>query len=235
MTFDIEKIDAAPHILVVDDDQRLRELIQRYMVQQGAIILTASDAAEADMVLEKFDCDLMVLDVMMPGEDGVSFAKRCKVERPDFPILMLTAKAETEFRIEGLEAGVDDYMPKPFEPRELWLRTQAILRRTGFGASEDIDLKFGEYTFVKDRRVLEGKGQSIPLTESETALLIALSKKLGETYDRFELADALGLDATERTLDVQVTRLRKKIEPDPKTPRYLQTVRGQGYRLRSSN
>ena len=236
MILDIEKIDAMPHILVVDDDKRLRSLLLRYLSQQGCIVITAENAETAMYMLEKFAFDLTILDVMMPGEDGINLTKRIRTQYTDLPILMLTAKTETESRIQGLEAGVDDYLPKPFEPKELWLRLQAILRRTGFDqnhASEHIQI--GDYVFDADHRVLKSENaENISLTESEIALLSLLIEHKGDILDRYFLADKLGLDAKERTIDVQITRLRKKIEPDPKTPRFLQTVRGKGYILKVS-
>ncbi|MGM0421776.1 MAG: response regulator [Pseudomonadota bacterium] len=225
-------INAMPHILVVDDDERLRDLLLRYLSAQGCLVMTAESAAIADGMLKRFEYDLLVVDVMMPGEDGISLTRRLKQQFPHTPILMLTAKAETEYRIEGLEAGVDDYLSKPFEPRELWLRLQAILRRT-LKTQPGVTKQIGDWYFDQDRRRLKSEDAAdITLTETETALLALLMTKSGQVLNRYDLAEKLGLDASERTIDVQITRLRKKIEPDPKTPRYLQTVRGKGYVLR---
>ena len=233
MVLNIKDIDAAPHILVVDDDQRLRDLLLRYLNNQGCLVVTAENAEKAEALLQRLHVDIVILDVMMPGDDGVTLTKRLKPEYPNLPILMLTARGETEFRIEGLEAGVDDYLSKPFDPKELWLRVQAILKRSGFGKNQVKENKIGEYSFDKDKRLLRSEGgETIALTESEVALLDLLISSGGEILDRYTLSDKLGLDANERTIDVQITRLRKKIEPDPKTPVFLQTVRGKGYVLK---
>lgn len=228
----VADINAMPHVLVIDDDQRLRDLLLRYLSAQGCLVMTAEDAKMADEMLKRFEYDLLIVDVMMPGEDGITLTRRLKQDFPELPVLMLTAKAETEYRIEGLEAGVDDYLSKPFEPRELWLRLQAILRRTQ--KSEDpTETRIGNSVFDPDgRRLKIDGGTDVSLTETETALLTLLAAKTGETLNRYDLAEKLGLDASERTIDVQITRLRKKLEPDPKTPRYLHTVRGKGYVLR---
>ena len=235
MNLNIKDIDAAPHILVVDDDQRLRELLLRYFNSQGCLVMTAENATAAEKLLAKFEFDIAILDVMRPGDDGVTLTTRIKPKYPDLPILMLTAKAETEFRIEGLEAGVDDYLAKPFDPKELWLRAKAILQRTGFGLKQSALPQIGQFEFDKEKRLLlSGSGHDVSLTESEVALLDLLSEHSNQVLDRYYLSDKLGLDANERTIDVQITRLRKKIEPDPKTPVYLQTVRGKGYILKAS-
>jgi len=233
MVLDIKNIHDVPHILVVDDDKRLRDLLLRYLHQQNTVVVTAESAKSADEILEHFIFDIAIVDVMMPVEDGISLTRRLKEIYPEMPVLMLTAKAETEHRISGLEAGVDDYLSKPFEPKELWLRIQAILRRTALTSRKNTDVRIGEYNFDLNARTLSHDDKSsISLTESETALLALLSKNMNEILDRYTLAEELGLNASERTIDVQITRLRKKIEPDPKTPRFLQTVRGKGYILR---
>ena len=217
-------------ILVVDDDQRLRQLLSKYLNKNDCMVICAKDVPSAEEYLERFHFDLMILDVMMPGEDGVSFSHRIKRTQPALPILMLTALTETENRINGLEAGVDDYLAKPFEPRELLLRIKAILRRTGNKVAGGD--KIGKYDYNLDQRRLTSADNEIHLTESENMLLSLLYGAKNETIDRYELADKMGLDASERSIDVQITRLRKKIEDDPKNPRFLQTVRGKGYVLR---
>ena len=218
-------------ILVVDDDKRLRNLLSKYLTKNDCLVICAEDAVAAEAYLERFQFDLMIVDVMMPGEDGISFSKRMKNAHVDMPILMLTALSETENRITGLEAGVDDYLPKPFEPKELMLRIQAILRRTL--PNKNSAQQIGKYVYSPDQRRLQtSDGDIVNLTESENELLKILHQSLNQTVDRYELADRMGLDASERSIDVQITRLRKKIETDPKNPRHLQTVRGKGYVLR---
>ena len=218
-------------ILVVDDDKLLRNLLSKYLTKNDCLVICAEDAAAAEAYLDRFQFDLMIVDVMMPGEDGVSFSKRMKNAHADMPILMLTALSETENRITGLEAGVDDYLPKPFEPKELMLRIQAILRRTL--PNKNSAQQIGKYVYSPDQRRLHpNDGDVVNLTESENELLKILHQSLNQTVDRYELADRMGLDASERSIDVQITRLRKKIETDPKNPRHLQTVRGKGYVLR---
>ena len=168
----------------------------------------------------------------MPGETGIDFIRRIKPSYPQLPFLMLTALGETESRISGLEAGVDDYLSKPFEPKELWLRIQAILRRT-IATAPTRERKIGAFEYNPENRILTSDtGQDIALTESENTLLEILFHSANETVDRYDLAEQMGLDASERSIDVQITRLRKKIETDPKSPRHLQTVRGKGYMLR---
>ena len=236
MTDILQKIATMPHILVVDDDQRLRDLLLRYLGRQECMVMTAENTACADQMLKRFEFDIMIVDVMMPGEDGITYTRRLRTLYPDMPVLMLTAKNETEYRIEGLEAGVDDYLPKPFEPRELWLRIKSIIRRTQpvHNFEKDNIIKIGDYTFnIKERSLTDLKGGNIFLTESETALLSMFADSAGEVLSREDLARLLGLKASERTIDVQITRLRKKLEPDARYPRYLQTVRGKGYVLKT--
>lgn len=222
------------HILVVDDDDRLRKLIKEFLGRQGFRVTAAASAAAADRLFGSLDFDLMVLDVMMPGEDGYSFTKRLRAkggEAGRTPILMLTARDQTADRIEGLSSGVDDYLGKPFEPQELLLRIEAILRRsTARPTGPKNVLSLGVCTFEPERGELTCDGESVRLTEAEVTLLRRLARSTHEPVDRLELARDTA-DATGRAVDVQVTRLRRKIEPDPKNPRYLQTVRGVGYRL----
>lgn len=221
------------HLLVVDDDDRIRELLREYLARAGFRVTAAADAAAAGRLIDTFDFDLMVLDVMMPGEDGFAFARRVRArgDQPGrTPILMLTARGETGDRIEGLAIGVDDYLAKPFEPQELLLRIEAILRRAGPRASGPTVLNLGACAFDIDRGELTRDGAPIRLTEAEVELMRRLARSANAPLDRLELARDTA-DITGRAVDVQVTRLRRKIEADPKNPRYLQTVRGVGYRL----
>lgn len=219
-----------PHILVVDDDDRLRDLLRQYLSDNDFMVSVATDADDARRRLESLAFDLIVLDRMMPGEDGLQLAASLR-RRSDVPILMLTAMAESDDRIDGLEAGVDDYLTKPFEPRELLLRIKTILRRVPTnGRGQSISL--GEHDFDTLRGELTRDGVLIKLTEAEAALLTALAERVGEVLAREELIDLTGAIGGDRAVDVQVTRLRRKIEIDPRNPRYLQTVRGQGYTLK---
>ncbi len=223
-----------PHILVVDDDTRLRELLKTFLSRNGFRVSTAKHAAEARQHLGALDFDLIVLDVMMPGQTGLAFAAELR-KTDDVPILMLTAMGDPKDRIAGLEKGVDDYLGKPFEARELLLRIQSVLRRgrpaAGAPAEAVRVVSFGPLQFDLDLGELTQKGKRVPLTDAEIALLRAFSGRLGEVLSRETLCKSVGSDVNERAIDVQVTRLRRKIEPDPGFPRYLRTVRGQGYRL----
>ena len=219
------------HLLVVDDDNRIRDLLREYLARAGFRVTTAPDAAKAARLMETLDFDLIVLDVMMPGEDGFSFTKRLRARSGDqTPVLLLTARGASEDRIEGLSLGADDYLAKPFEPQELLLRIEAILRRTGPRDDGPKTLSLGACAFDADRGELTRDGDPIRLTEAEIELLRRLARAANTPVDRLELARGT-TDATGRAVDVQVTRLRRKIEDDPKNPRYLQTVRGIGYRL----
>jgi two-component system phosphate regulon response regulator OmpR len=221
------------HLLVVDDDDRIRGLLKEYLARAGFRVTAAADAAAADRLMQTFDFDLMVLDVMMPGEDGVAFTRRIRAApgvAGRTPVLILTAKGEGADRIDGLSAGADDYLPKPFEPQELLLRIEAILRRAGPRETAPVTLSLGRCAFDTERGELTEDGSPIRLTEAEVELLRQLARAEGEPVDRLDLARDTA-DASGRAVDVQVTRLRRKIEPDPKNPRYLQTVRGVGYRL----
>jgi two-component system phosphate regulon response regulator OmpR len=224
----------APHILVVDDDNRLRELLRKYLTENGFRVTTAASAQEARQRLQSLDFDLMVLDVMMPGESGLDLTASLRKEKP-LPILLLTAMAESTNRIAGLERGADDYLTKPFEPRELVLRMHSILRRVNetpqAAPALPEDVTFGNHSFNLARGELLNGAKRVKLTEAETGLLRALAVNVGATLSREDLARLTGPGNNARTIDVQVTRLRRKIEPDPKFPRYLQTVRGRGYRL----
>jgi len=223
-----------PHILVIDDDARIRDLVVRYLSEHDFVVISACDAREAREALAQFEVDALVVDVMMPGETGFVFLKSLRDGGNDVPAIMLTARGEVDDRIEGLEAGTDDYLSKPFEPRELVLRLHAILKR-GMAAREDLYQRFriGSWVFDGERALLRGDdGDDMKLTAMEVSLIKALGAQAGEPVSRDDLAAACGVDAGERTVDVQVTRLRRKIEADTKAPRYLQTVRGQGYLLR---
>jgi two-component system phosphate regulon response regulator OmpR len=225
------------HILVVDDDQRLRELLRTFLSRNGFRVTVAADAREARERLTSMEFDLMVLDVMMPGESGLDLAAALRQQRKTIPILMLTAMGEPRDRIAGLERGVDDYLPKPFEPRELLLRVASILRRATMpaapapAAATVAMVRMGGLRFDTRRGELTEGDRRIRLTEAERALLSVFALNLGQDMSRDTLARLVGGDVSARTIDVQVTRLRRKIEDDPKFPRYLQTVRGTGYRL----
>jgi len=224
--------EAPAHILVVDDDKRLRELLRRYLSEQGFLVTAAASAAEARERLAGLAFDLIVLDVMMPGESGLELTRALRREN-QVPILLLTAMSEGEDRIAGLETGADDYLTKPFEPRELVLRIRTILRRTSHEDVTPRQIRFGPMSFDLDRLILRRGGEEIRLTSAETELLAALARRAGEPVAREDLR-ATGTGAEDaRTVDVQVARLRRKIEDDPRFPRYLQTVRGRGYLLRA--
>ena len=218
------------HILAVDDDERLRTLLQRYLTQNGLRVSVAADAAEARALMKSMAFDLLILDVMMPGESGLDFAADLRT-RSAVPILMLTAQGDPEHRIAGLERGADDYLPKPFEPRELLLRVEGLLRRTTpVARSAHREVRMGDAVFDPERAMLQKKGKPVHLTSSEAALLRLFAANAGRAFSRGDLCVRLGV-SLERSIDVQVTRLRRKIEEDPKMPLYLQTVRNVGYVL----
>lgn len=225
------------HLLVVDDDERIRTLLRRFLMRSGYFVTTARDAAHARRLLAGLDFDLIVLDVMMPGEDGFSLTRDLR-KRSQTPILLLTAKGGTDDRITGLESGADDYLAKPFEPRELLLRIAAILRRMPAAESRGPKyLSLGALRYDAAKGELWQGEQPVRLTGSEQTLMRRLAETPGEAVDRPTLIEELGRDPDEggensdRAIDVQITRLRRKIEPDPREPRYLQTVRGAGYML----
>jgi two-component system phosphate regulon response regulator OmpR len=221
------------HLLVVDDDDRIRDLLKAYLARAGFRVSAANGGAAARKLLTALDFDLAVFDVMMPGEDGLSLTRWLREQRGASgrtPVLMLTARGEAGERIEGLKVGADDYLAKPFEPEELLLRIEAILRRSGERPSAEGPLLMGRCAFDPDRGELTCEGEPVRLTEAEVALMRELARTPHEPVDRLALARGSG-DPSGRAVDVQVTRLRRKIEDDPKTPRYLQTVRGVGYRL----
>ncbi len=222
------------HILVVDDDTRLRSLLQRFLRENGFYVSTAKLAAEARALMEQYKFDLLIVDIMMPEESGLEFLSRLRREN-DIPVIMLTAMGETEDRICGFESGADDYLPKPFEPKELVLRIKSILRRLPVEKSEVSEyLNFGSCFYnMQTKELLTRQNEVVHITPVEQALLNVLGTKSGQVFSREKLAEILGAGQSPRSIDVQITRLRKKIEPDTKNPRYLQTVRGKGYMLLS--
>ncbi|HEY1709976.1 MAG TPA: response regulator [Rhizomicrobium sp.] len=218
------------HVLVVDDDEGIRTLVQRYLAQNGFRVSIAADAAEARALMKGIAFDLLVLDVMMPGESGFDLTQSVRANS-QVPILMLTARGESGDRIAGFEYGADDYLPKPFEPRELVLRLNALLRRAAPPAhNAHKEVRMGDAVFDPERAQLRRKGKPVHLTTSESQLLQLFAANAGRPFSRTDLCTRLGV-ALERSIDVQVTRLRRKIEEDPKLPLYLQTVRGVGYVL----
>lgn len=232
--------DPEPHLLVVDDDARLRELLRRYLSDNGFRVTLAADAREARANLASFAFDLIVLDVMMPGESGLDLTRALRSEGrgenrpPHIPVLLLTAMAEPEDRVNGLEQGAADYLAKPFEPRELVLRIRNIIDRRG--AADDPgtprSIRFGRFRFDLARGELFRGGEIVHLTAAEAGLLASLAARAGEAVSREDLSQSAQFSGNIRNVDVQMTRLRRKIEPDPRYPRYLQTVRGTGYALK---
>jgi two-component system phosphate regulon response regulator OmpR len=223
------------HLLIVDDDERIRGLLQKFLVRSGYLVSTARDAGQARRILAGLEFDLVVLDVMMPGEDGITLTRDLR-RRMATPILLLTAKGETASRIEGLESGADDYLVKPFEPKELLLRINAILRRVPqVRSAEPVRqvIHMGAVRYDLDRGEMWRGEAPVRLTATEVALMRIFAAAPGVAISRGRLAgEGAGVDAAqERAVDVQITRLRRKIEDDPKAPRYLQTVRGEGYML----
>ena len=224
--------DAMPHVLVVDDDRRLRTLLRQYLTENGYRVTTAVDAADARKRLEGLAFDLIVLDVMMPGESGFDLTTSLR-QTSEVPILLLTAMGEVENRITGLESGADDYLPKPFEPRELLLRIHRILQRSNgvdHGGEDRKEVTFGRFRFDIPRGELWRGRARIPLTTAEIQLMSVLASSPGRIIPRDALAKRCG-NVQERSIDVQITRLRRKFEDDPKIPRFLRTVRGEGYIL----
>jgi two-component system, OmpR family, phosphate regulon response regulator OmpR len=222
--------DDAPHLLLVDDDRRIRDLLSRYLTNEGYRVTTAENAAQARAKLDGIAFDLLVLDVMMPGESGFDLARAIRAGS-GVPILMLTARSDIDDRIAGLEIGADDYVPKPFEPRELSLRIASILKRAQV-ALEPLQesVRFGEFVFHIGRAELKHRDEVVHLTDREREMLSILAEQAGQTVPRMALAGN-GKATNERAVDVQVNRLRRKIERDPANPLIVQTVRGIGYRL----
>ena len=217
------------HLIVIDDDDRIRDLLKQYLSRQGHSVTTAPDAATARKLFQTFSFDLVILDIMMPGEDGLSLLKALREDGNDSPVLLLTARGQASDRIEGLKLGADDYLPKPFEPEELALRVSAIIRRSHVPPPPE-EIEMSGLVFEPAKGLLSGPDGHIRLTDSELQLLSILAQNAGEPISREALA-AESSNGTERSIDVQVTRLRKKIEPDPRNPIHIQTVRGIGYRL----
>jgi two-component system phosphate regulon response regulator OmpR len=224
-----------PHILVVDDDSRLRSLLRKYLVESDFRVTVADGAEAARQQMRGLKFDLIVMDLMMPGEDGISLTQSIR-ENNAVPILMLTAMSEPNDRITGLETGADDYLTKPFEPRELVLRIQGILRRAqspvSSAAAVAVEIQLGDFRFDLEREMLFDSEGPQRLTTMESSLLKALATNPGQIMSRENLASICGIDGVGRAIDVQVTRLRRKIEPDSRTPTYLQTIHGRGYVLR---
>ncbi len=226
--------DAEPHLLVVDDDARLRDLLRRFLSESGFRVTVAGDAAEARANLASFAFDLVVLDVMMPGDSGLVLTHELRAGRraPRLPVLLLTAMAESEDRVNGLEQGADDYLAKPFEPRELVLRIRNILDRRFVPDDDKRPVRFGGFRFDLTRAELFRGEAIVHLTAAEAGLLSSLAARAGEAVSREDLSQSAQFHGNIRNVDVQMTRLRRKIEPDPRYPRYLQTVRGIGYALK---
>lgn len=220
------------HILVVDDDERIRTLLARYLTGQNYRVTTAEDAADAVDKLTSVSFDLLIVDVMMPGQNGFDFVAELRRRGNAVPVILLTARGEAEDRIRGLETGADDYLPKPFEPRELTLRINAILKRAARPAPvpPTITTRFGDFSFDAVRGELKRGEELVPLTTGEAQLLRILARSPGQTVPRAALADPATAGES-RAVDVQITRLRRKIEADPRNPRFLQTVWGEGYVL----
>ena len=220
----------ARHILVVDDDRRIRELIRSYLLENGFLVSVAGTAAEARERMRGVTFDLMVLDIMMPGETGLALTQSLRDDNRNVPILMLSALADTDDRIAGLATGSDDYLTKPFEPRELLLRINNLLRRVSVAAPVRTEVRFGVFQLNVPRGELRRNGDLVRLTSAEKNLLRMLSLKPGTPLSRLQLSQP-GLEESARSVDVQINRLRQKIESDPANPVYLQTVRGAGYAL----
>ncbi len=226
-----------PHILAVDDDDRIRRLLAQYLTKQGYIAIMSADAVQARAILKHYDFDICILDIMMPGEDGLSLSDYIQ-KAYAIPILHLTAKTDANDRIAGLESGADDYLAKPFEPKELLLRIQAILRRTKAqppkdSQTEQATLSIGQMIYDLNSRTLLNDNEEIALTDGERNLFHALILKANMPVRREMLAAQMNLEATDRAIDVQMTRLRKKIEADPSKPQYLLTLRGKGYMVKA--
>ena len=216
------------NLLVVDDDERIRNLLSQYLIKEDFIVSTASGAEEARKKIQLIKFDLIILDIMMPGDDGFTLTSEIR-NKSDIPIILLTAKSGTDSKIEGLEIGADDYLTKPFNPKELLLRVLSILKRSKSEENIDNEIFFGDYTLNIEKRELTKSKDRVYLTDREMNLLIALAKSPGQPLNREKLA---GIDEPGRSVDVGINRLRRKIEKDPRMPLWLQTVRGEGYILR---
>jgi len=216
------------NLLVVDDDERIRNLLSQYLIKEGFIVSTANGAEQARKKIQLLKFDLIILDIMMPGDDGLVLTKEIR-DDSDIPIILLTAKSGTDSKIEGLEVGADDYLTKPFNPKELLLRVLSVLKRSKSEDNIDNEIFFGDYTLNIKKRELTKAKDRVYLTDREMNLLIALAKSPGQPLNREKLA---GIDEPGRSVDVGINRLRRKIEKDPRMPLWLQTVRGEGYILR---
>lgn len=227
---------SAYHILVVDDDDRIRQLVQKYLTEQGFMVAGANSAQQARDIMAVLSFDLLVLDVMMPTETGIEFTHRLR-QSSTIPILMLTAMGDIDDRLNGLGSGADDYLAKPFDPQELSLRIQAILRRSQRDTNSPTHTSLvwlGEHCFDREREVLLKENIPISLTGGEKSLLSVLSNPTGQVRSREELTQQCRIDGEDRAIDVQITRLRRKIEPNVKIPQFIQTIRGKGYVLHPS-
>jgi len=216
------------NLLVVDDDERIRNLLSQYLIKEGFIVSTANGADVARKKIQLIKFDLIILDIMMPGDDGLTLTQEIR-NKSDIPIILLTAKSGTDSKIEGLEIGADDYLTKPFNPKELLLRILSILKRSKAEDSVDNEIFFGDFILNIEKRELTKSKERVYLTDREMNLLIALAKSPGQPLNREKLA---GIDEPGRSVDVGINRLRRKIEKDPRMPLWLQTVRGEGYILR---
>ena len=216
------------NLLVVDDDERIRNLLSQYLIKEGFIVSTANGADIARKKIQLIKFDLIILDIMMPGDDGLTLTQEIR-NNSDIPIILLTAKSGTDSKIEGLEIGADDYLTKPFNPKELLLRILSILKRSKAEDSVDNEIFFGDFILNIEKRELTKSKERVYLTDREMNLLITLAKSPGQPLNREKLA---GIDEPGRSVDVGINRLRRKIEKDPRMPLWLQTVRGEGYILR---
>jgi two-component system, OmpR family, phosphate regulon response regulator OmpR len=223
--------ETARHILVVDDDNRLRRLLQRYLTEHGYHVTTAADASEAKAALKNFAFDMMVLDVMLPGQNGISLTGELR-RQFDLPILLLTALGESDDRVNGLSAGADDYLVKPFDPRELLLRIATILRRAAPPLPSRAPLRFGPFTFDPEKAILWRGDQRVHLTDAELSLLQVLAEQPGLPVSRQDLGQRSRVSGSDRAIDTQIARLRRKLEPDSRRPNHLLTKRGEGYVLK---
>ena len=226
MTTYLDRSDT--HVLIIDDDDRIRELLSRYLIKQGYRASTAASADDARQKMTGLKFDLLIIDIMMPGEDGLSLTKSLR-EYHDVPIILLTALGEAEHRIAGLRIGADDYLPKPFDPEELLLRIDNIFRRTGREPAKDT-VSFGPYVYDVNQGLLRKSGKQMRLTTGEQTLLSLLARQAGAVVSRYILSENIKAQS-ERAVDVQMTRLRRKLEDDPAEPQFLLPVRGEGYRL----
>jgi two-component system phosphate regulon response regulator OmpR len=223
--------EAVRHILVVDDDNRLRRLLQRYLTEHGYHVSTAADANEAKAALKNFAFDMMVLDVMLPGQNGISLTSELRAQL-DLPILLLTALGESDDRVGGLAAGADDYLVKPFDPRELLLRIATILRRAAPPLPSRAPLRFGAFTFDAEKGILWRGDERVHLTDAEVSLLQVLAVQPGLPVSRQDLGQRSRVSGSDRAIDTQIARLRRKLEPDSRRPHHLLTKRGEGYVLK---